>query len=150
LRIALDSNILAYIEGVDDAVRQDRARALVQGLPPEQVFLPVQALGELYAVLLRKGRKSRAVAREIVESWRASYDVVPSSQAVLASAVLLAERHAFQIWDAIILAAAAEAGCAVLLTEDMQDGFAWGGVTVVNPFASQPHPLLSRLLRPPQ
>jgi predicted nucleic acid-binding protein len=147
LRVALDSNILAYVEGVDDPVRLDRAHALVQGLPPEEVLLPVQALGELYSVLRRKGGKSGALAREIVESWRASYDVLPTSQTVFASAILLAETHAFQIWDAIILAAAAEAGCAVLLSENMQDGFVWGGVTVVNPFATQPHPLLARLLR---
>ena len=53
--------------------------------------------------------------------------------------------HNLAIWDAIILAAAAEAGCRMLLSEDMQDGFTWGGVTIVNPFAPQPHKLLDDL-----
>jgi len=51
-----------------------------------------------------------------------------------------------RIWDAIVLATAAEAGCQMLLTEDLQAGFTWGGVTVVNPFAVPPHTLLMGLL----
>jgi hypothetical protein len=50
------------------------------------------------------------------------------------------------IWDAIILAAASEAGCRVLLSEDMQEGFTWGGVTIINPFAFSPHRLLVDLM----
>ena len=36
----------------------------------------------------------------------------------------------------------------MLLSGDMQDGFVWRGVTVVNPFAATPHPMLVDLLRP--
>jgi hypothetical protein len=32
------------------------------------------------------------------------------------------------------------------LSEDLQEGFTWGGVTVINPFASPQHPLLQALL----
>jgi predicted nucleic acid-binding protein len=41
-------------------------------------------------------------------------------------------------WDALILAAAQEAGCTALVTEDLQDGRSYGGVTVVNPFRVAP------------
>ncbi|HWB99103.1 MAG TPA: hypothetical protein VG672_20485, partial [Bryobacteraceae bacterium] len=54
--------------------------------------------------------------------------------------------HHFGIWDAVILSAASQAGCRLLLSEDLQDGFTWGGVTVVNPFASPRHALLEALL----
>ena len=40
-------------------------------------------------------------------------------------------------------AVAADAGCRLLLSEDLQDGFTWRGVTVVDPFADKPHPLLA-------
>ena len=46
------------------------------------------------------------------------------------------------------LAAAAEAGCRLLLSEDLQDGFTWSGVTVVNPFAEKKHELLAGILEP--
>jgi predicted nucleic acid-binding protein len=58
----------------------------------------------------------------------------------------LSADNQLRIWDAIVLAATAEAGCQLLLTEDLQDGFSWAGVTVVNPFAVPSHKLLSALL----
>jgi predicted nucleic acid-binding protein len=61
-------------------------------------------------------------------------------------AIDLAADHRIGIWDSVIISVAAETGCRVLLSEDMQDGFTWRGVTVVNPFAEQRHPLLASLL----
>jgi hypothetical protein len=45
----------------------------------------------------------------------------------------LATDHQLGIWDAVILAAASQSGCRLLLFEDLQHGFSWGGLTVVNP-----------------
>jgi predicted nucleic acid-binding protein len=59
---------------------------------------------------------------------------VPTTEDILLRALDLVTDHRFYIWDAVIFAAASEASCQVLLSEDMQDGFAWGGVQVVNPF----------------
>jgi predicted nucleic acid-binding protein len=58
----------------------------------------------------------------------------------------LAVTHQLGIWDAVILCAAAEADCHLLLSEDMQDGFIWQGVTIANPFGRSKHPLLQALL----
>jgi predicted nucleic acid-binding protein len=58
----------------------------------------------------------------------------------------LATDHRLGIWDAVILSASSQAGCRLLLSEDLQDGFTWGGVTVVNPFAAERHALLEALL----
>jgi predicted nucleic acid-binding protein len=58
----------------------------------------------------------------------------------------LSARHQLAFWDAVVLAAAADATCRLLLSADFQDGFTWSGVTVVNPFAAAPHPLLNVLL----
>jgi predicted nucleic acid-binding protein len=62
------------------------------------------------------------------------------------SAADLATDHQLSIWDAVILSAAAEGGCRLLLSEDMQEGFIWKGVTVTNPFAPKKHDLLIALL----
>jgi predicted nucleic acid-binding protein len=62
-----------------------------------------------------------------------------------AAADLATDRH-FAIWDAVILAAASQGGCRYLLSEDLQDGFTWGGVTVLNPFAAPRLALLNSLL----
>jgi len=65
------------------------------------------------------------------------------------AAVDLASQHRMNIWDAVILASAADAGCRLLLSEDMQDGFTWTGVTVVNPFARSRNALLAAMLQEP-
>ena len=62
------------------------------------------------------------------------------------AATELATDHQLSIWDAVILAVASQAGCRLLLSEVLQDGFTWGGVTVVSPFAPARHPLLEALL----
>jgi predicted nucleic acid-binding protein len=71
---------------------------------------------------------------------------VPTDEAVFDAALELASHHHFQIYDAIILAAAVQVRCDLLLSEDMQDGFAWRGVTIANPFAATLEPRLARLL----
>lgn len=58
----------------------------------------------------------------------------------------LATDHNLRIWDAVVLSASAEAGCRLLLSEDLQEGFTWRGVTVTNPFAATKHVLLEALL----
>jgi predicted nucleic acid-binding protein len=58
----------------------------------------------------------------------------------------LSSQHRFRTWDAIIMAAAASAGCRLLLSEDLHDGFTWNGVTVINPFVPEPNALLAELL----
>jgi hypothetical protein len=54
--------------------------------------------------------------------------------------------HRLPIWDAVILAVAAESCCRLLLSEDFQNGFVWRGVTVVDPLASPASTLLVDLL----
>jgi predicted nucleic acid-binding protein len=50
------------------------------------------------------------------------------------AAVALARDHNIAFYDALIVAAAQEAGCDTLFTEDMQHGRKFGGLTIVNPF----------------
>ncbi len=72
--------------------------------------------------------------------WHDAYIVADTSPAVMLDAMELATSHQFSLWDAIMLAAAAQAGCRLLLSEDMQDRFTWRGVTIRNPFASATFP----------
>jgi predicted nucleic acid-binding protein len=112
------------------------------------VVLPAQALGELFNVLVRKAKRRPARARTAILTWQDAYPVVETSGAVLANAVDLATDHRLGIWDSVIVSAAAEAACRLLLSEDLQEGFTWRGVTVTNPFAATLHPLLAGLLGP--
>ncbi len=48
--------------------------------------------------------------------------------------------------DALVLNVAAEGGARLLLSEDLQPGFSWRGVRVVNPLVPPHDPLLDQLL----
>jgi predicted nucleic acid-binding protein len=133
-------------EGINGAARREAALALIRRLPQEAAVVPAQVLGELFNVLVRNGGKSRADARDALLSWRDALLVVETSPEIMVAATDLATDHHFSIWDAVILSAASRSGCRLLLSEDLQEGFTWAGVTVVNPFASPQHALLQALL----
>jgi predicted nucleic acid-binding protein len=134
MRVALDTNILVYAEGVNGVERSQRARAVLVELAADDIVIPIQALGELFAVLTRKAHWTAAAARGAVLAWHDSHDTVATSPAVLFDAMELVTSHRLSFWDAIMLAAAAHSGCRLLISEDMQDGFTWRGVTIRNPF----------------
>lgn len=146
LRLALDTNILAYAEGVNGAPRKAAALEIIEKLPADSTFLPVQALGELFHVLVRKAGRRPERARAAILSWQDAFPLIETSPAVLVAAVDLAAQHGLSIWDAVILSATGAAGCRLLLSEDFQAGFTWNGVTVANPFSSPRHALLATLL----
>jgi predicted nucleic acid-binding protein len=138
---------MAYAEGLNGPSMKTLALELVDGLPQASVVLPVQTIGELFQVLVGKAGSSRASARSAVLSWRNTFAVVETSTAAMLAAADLAVRHPPGIWDAVILAVAAEADCHLLLSEDLQDGFIWQGVTIANPLQNARHPLLQALLK---
>lgn len=143
MKVAIDTNVLVYAEGVDGSERRRLAIDVIKSIPGHNVVLPAQALGELFAVLVRKDKRPADDARMAVTWWMDGYGTADTSPSVLAAAFSLAVDHRVAIWDAVILAVAANAGCRILLSEDMQDGFTWNGVTVVNPFAALPNVLLA-------
>jgi predicted nucleic acid-binding protein len=146
MRIALDTNILAYAEGINDLPRKKVVLNLLEKLPKDETFVPVQVLGELFNVMVRKAGFSPQRARTGVLSWRDTFSLIETSPAVLIAATDLAAHHKLGIWDSVILSAAAAAGCRLLLSEDLQNGFTWNGVTVANPFSEKKHELLASLL----
>ena len=134
MRVALDTNVLAYAEGLGDDVRCQLACDLVAKLNPINSLVPVQVLGELSRVLTTKLKKSSADARELLLSWSDAVVVADTTWTAFQSAMDLTVDHQISMWDALIMSVAAENKCRLLISEDFQNGFTWRGVTVVNPF----------------
>ena len=146
MKVALDTNVLAYAEGVNGDSRRASAVALLRQLPEDTAMVPIQALGELYNVLVRKSGWPAGRAHAAIFSWRDAFAVAPTTEVAMIAAVDLAADHRLGIWDSVMIAVAADEGCRLLLSEDLQDGFSWRGVTIANPFAASRHPLLDALL----
>ena len=146
MKIALDTNVLVYAEGVNGAGKRDIIVPLLLNLPKHAGIVPVQVLGELFNVLTRKAGRSRQDAREVILGWRDAFEIVETTFEVMVAATDLATDHHLAIWDSVILAAASSAGCRWLLSEDLHEGFTWGGTTVISPFAPSTRVLLETLL----
>jgi len=149
-RVALDSNILAYLAGVGRSAEDDakikRVRDLIGRLSSAaSLIAPAQTLGELF-VVLRRGGASAAEAREILLEFADAFGTSASETRTALAAADLVVDHQLQFWDALILTAAADAGCSLLLSEDMQHGFVTRGVTILNPLVEPAHPKLASLL----
>jgi predicted nucleic acid-binding protein len=144
--VALDTNLLVYA-GLEPASAKGAAsRSFI--LRAVGGILPAHVLAELLAVVRRKRAERLEETVNDIERYRRSFVVVPTTIDVVASAAATSVRHRLQIWDSIVIAAAAAGGATHLLSEDMQDGLAVGELTLVNPFDPANDALLARLLPP--
>jgi len=147
INVAVDTNILVYAEDPRAGEKRAAALELFDTLPRETTLIPMFVLGELFRVLVHKARQPVAIARELVFAWGDSFPLIELTSSVMLAAIDLSRQHRLGIWDAVILASAADAGCRLLLSEDFQEGFTWSGVTVTNPFSPKRHLLLEALLK---
>jgi len=97
----------------------------------------VQVLQEFYVNVTRKLATplARSTAREVLESYGA-WVHEPTTPAMVARAAHLAEMAQLSFWDALIVAAAEQAGATQIYSEDLNSGQTIVGVTVVNPLRS--------------
>ena len=131
----VDANVLVYIRDPRDPEKQLRAAAWrdhlwLSGLGRTSV----QALSETYAVLRRIRRDAPAG-----ELWDGialyfAWNPHPVDEALMRRAREIEQRFRISWWDSMIVAAAQLQDCTLLLTEDLQDGGAYGTVTVRSPF----------------
>ncbi len=125
-----DTNVLVYF-ALPGGAHADRADALIA----EGGTISVQVLNELANVARHKMRMSWAETSEALHLVRSLLEVEPVTLEVHALGLSLAERYGFHVYDAMIVAAALEAGCTTLWSEDMQHGQQIAGqLTIRNPF----------------
>jgi predicted nucleic acid-binding protein len=125
-----DTNILIYAFASNDS-RTARAESLVA----EGGVIGVQVLNEFTNVTRRKlrwGWEQIEASLTVVEEL--FHPVAPLTKAIHARAVVLAREHDLSFYDALIVAAAQDAGCELLFSEDLQHGQKFGKLIVENPF----------------
>ena len=148
--VGVDTNILVYAEmklADDSDARTAVAESILTDLAANgRLVIGAQVFAELVRVLERRYGRTRRAAVASAEQWRVASRFAPIDDTALDGALTLVARHDFRIWDALAVSAAAAAGCILLLSEDMQDGFVWRGMTIANPFAASLHPVLASLL----
>lgn len=127
----LDTNVLLYQLSGDEK-KAKRAEVLVR----EGGTISVQVLNELANVARRKIGMAWSEIRAFTGTLHSLLEVVPLHAGIHAHGLRICERHGLSVHDGMILAAALEAGCDVVWSEDMHAGLqVEDRLTIRNPFA---------------
>jgi predicted nucleic acid-binding protein len=133
----LDSNIFIYAYDQREPVKQSVADNLIRGLTISgEAVASYQVIHEFFSWALVKGPAKMPqdeAQRYLNVVFRPMY-IVASSSALVSDAIRIQDRYRLSWYDSLIVAAAQQAGCDVLYTEDFQHGQQFGTVRVQNPF----------------
>jgi predicted nucleic acid-binding protein len=133
-RSFFDTNVLIYADDKAAPAKQRRALDLVaEHRRAGTGVVSLQVLQEYFVTITRKLRVEQRIARRKVELL-SEFDVTATDVTDILAAIDLHLLHGFSFWDALVMRSAKQAGCSVLLTEDMQDTREIDGVRIVNPF----------------
>jgi len=134
--VFVDTNVFLYARDASEPVKQPRAAAWLERLWRERLGrTSVQVLSEYYVNVTRKldpGLSDDDAWDDVTALF--AWDPQPVDQMLLRRGRELERRHKLSWWDSLIVAAAQLQGCALLLTEDLQDGGVYDGVTARSPF----------------
>jgi predicted nucleic acid-binding protein len=134
-RSFLDSNVLVYTDDKASPSKRRSALALVaEHRRSGSGVVSMQVLQEYFVAVTRKLNLDVRIARRKVELL-AEFDVFSPDVSDILAAIDLQRLHNFSFWDALIIRAAKQAGCTVLLSENLQTARDVDGLRVVNPFA---------------
>lgn len=131
----VDTNVLIYAHDVDAGAKHATAHEILQELWEQRTgVISTQVLQEFYVNVTRKIRSplSKKSARAIVSN----YEIwcVDATCSDLEAAFRIEDEAHLSFWDALIVAAAAKAGAALILSEDLNSGQTISGIRIKNPF----------------
>ena len=128
----IDTNIWVYAHTAGaEEFKSKLARALLGEV--DLAVISAQILGEYSVVMIRNGLPEPEIQRNVAEMI-AMCRTVPITTTSVEQAWKLRQRYRLSFWDCQMVAAAAEAGCERVFTEDLQHGQIVGTVQIVNPF----------------
>lgn len=128
---AIDTNILLYSLDETDKRKQKIAIQIIDKNPN----ISSQNLSEFINVLLYKWKIKKISCEYIVTQVLETCKFYPNSQIVYYNSFELIKKYDFQLFDAIVVASALEAGCDILYTEDMHHKLIVNKqLTLINPF----------------
>jgi len=123
-----DTNVLLYL--ISAEAKAEKAETLLEA----GGVVSVQVLNEFASVASRKFKMAWPDVREALATIRAGCEVIPLTVEIHESGLAITEKYGFSFYDSLILAAAVQAKCRTVYSEDMQDGQVLQGVTIQNPF----------------
>lgn len=132
----LDTNVLVYAYDTSAGPKRQKAQEVVTDLWDSGLgIISTQVLQEFFVTVTRKLPRpmEHGAARDVVSDLM-KWDPVVVEGTTIIEAIDLQKSHGYSFWDSLIIAAAGEAGCTLLLSEDLASGRTIAGITIKNPF----------------
>jgi len=132
----LDTNVLVHAYDAHDAGKQAKAQAVLRrAVETDAGVLSTQVLSEFIVVVTRKIKRPMELdeAQKLVKMF-CILPVVEQTVNQIHSSIELSRKCRISFWDSMIIAAAKQAGCRLVYSEDLSDGQKYEGVSVRNPF----------------
>jgi predicted nucleic acid-binding protein len=135
----VDTNVLIYAHDVDAKAKHETAAVVLRELWSQRTgVLSMQVLQEFYVNVTRKIATPlpKDAARLVVNSY--SIWCTEATPTEIAAAFRIEDESRIDFWDALIVASAAKAGAARILSEDLNAQQMIAGIRIENPFAHLP------------
>lgn len=130
-KVFVDSNVILYLADVTGSAKKPKAEAIIASKP----IINTQVVFECLNVCLRKFKLDKQKAIEFATSLFKSCNVTGEERETAIFALELFSGYSLQVFDSKIVAAALDANCSILYSEDMQNGLIIENrLTIVNPF----------------
>jgi predicted nucleic acid-binding protein len=130
-RIALDSNVIIY----NHSFTYENKRLIARDFFNEKPIVSSQVISEYLNVMRKRFKMEKNELMQLCSSWLEQCTVQPVVLSTIKLAQKLTGKYDFQVFDGIIVAAALEADCGILYSEDMQDNqIIENTLKIVNPF----------------
>ena len=129
----VDTNIWLYsfIESQD----KEKSKIAKLIVSESDIIISTQIVNEMSVNLLKKANFSEGKIQELIQSLYKRYSVFELSTDVLIKASEIRAKFSFSFWDSLVAASALDSEADYLISEDMQNGFKFGGkLTIINPF----------------
>ncbi|GHV84333.1 twitching motility protein PilT [Spirochaetia bacterium] len=137
-KVFVDTNIILYAEFDDDSKKYNCAKALLKNsFIQSGVYISTQVLNEFFVNALRKGAGASDI-QSVLLNYSNNFKLITIDFQTIRECWRILNRYHFSYWDSLIIAAALEADCSILYSEDMQDGqIIENTLTIRNPFVTQ-------------
>ena len=132
----IDTNIIIYAYDLTAGKKHETARVIITDLWDSGLgVISTQVLQEFFVNAVQKIPKplDKQQAKEIVRDFLKWHVVVNTGDSII-DAIGICLRFGYSFWDSMIIEAAIKGGATVLISEDLQDGQVFSGVTIKNPF----------------
>ena len=144
LTVFVDTNVFVYSFDERDPIKQKLAQKWITSLWQSRTgVISTQVLNELYNVACKKFTQQKNISElrndiQLLRVWRTElldHDTIDDAWA-------LQDKFNFSYWDALIVSCARQAGCKILLSEDLQSDLNVEGLRIINPFTTAPETVI--------